>query len=201
MTGMKNMFESSKQFAKKWHRPIEFSLFVIGFIIATIAFLFDLSERQEQRLVSGWHLLAERAPGASGKKRAINYLLTNNESLVAINLSHKRHGAPVYLMALDVYDENENKGADFRLSSFAGAIMRDSDLRKSDFSFSCLRNAELGGALFHDSKFNNADLTRANLWEADLSGADFSGAILSETHMERSVGLTQQQIDVAIVLT
>ena len=194
---IRQFFVRAKHFVKTWHRPVEFFIVVAGFLVAAVTFHLEQEERRNQRLVAGWQLLSERAPGASGKKRALLYLLENQESLVAINLSYKRHGAPVYLQNLDVYNEETDRGADFRLSSFAGAIMENSDLRKSDFSLSCLQNAELGNSRLMGSTFLNADLTSANLWGADMTGAKISGANLSGAHMEKTRGLTQEQIDTA----
>ncbi len=191
------MFVWAKQFVKSWHRPVEFFIVVAGFLVAAITFYVETEERRNQRLVAGWQLLSERAPGASGKKRALLYLLENNESLVAINLSYKRHGAPVYLQELDVYNEETGRGADFRLASFAGAILNRADLRNSDFSLSCLQNTELGHALLMGTKFNNSDLTRANLSYADMTDSNLSGANLSGAHMQFTKGLTQEQIDTA----
>ena len=194
---MREFFSRTKKFVADWHRPAEFFIVVAGFLVGAVTFYLEQEERRNQRLVAGWQLLSEKAPGASGKKRALLYLLENQESLVAINLSYKRHGAPVYLQHLEVYNEETDQGADFRLSSFAGAIMANSDLRNSDFSMSCLQFTELGKSKLMGSKFVDADLTNANLNGADMTGANISGANLTRALMQTTKGLTQEQIDTA----
>ena len=180
-----------------WLRPIEFILVVVGLIIAIVTFLVESEDRQNQRLVAGWQLLTETSPGASGKRRALQYLHGNGESLVAINLSFVRHDAPVYLQGTDLYDEESGKGIDFRLASLAGAILQGADLRNSDFSLGCLYKTEFGGAKLAESRFINADLRQANLWDADLTDVVLENADLSGAHLERSKGLTQEQLNKA----
>ena len=194
---MYQLMVQARRFINDWVRPFEIVLVVAGLTLAAIAYLSDSQERKNQRLVAGWQLLSEKAPGASGKIRAINYLQENNESLVAINLSYERHGAPVFLQGIDVYNEVTKTGIDFRMASFAGAIMEGADLRKSDFSLSCLYRTELGNAKLIKARLTNADLTGANLWGADLTGADLTGANLSGTHINEHTKIEQSQLDQA----
>ena len=186
---MSNTLKSSR-----FWRVVEFMAVIVGVIIALVTFYRESEDRQNQRLVAGWQLLTEVSPGASGKKRALQYLHENGESLVAVNLSFKRHGAPVYLQGTDLYDEKSGKGTDFRLASLAGAILEGADLRNSDFSLGCLYKTAFEGAKLAESRFINADLRQANLRDADLTGVVLENADLSGTQMERSKGLTQEQL-------
>ena len=194
---MRQIIARTRPLLRDWLQPFEIVLVVAGLIVAAIAYFSDSEERRNQRLVAGWQLLSEKAPGASGKKRAIYYLQENAESLVAINLSYTRHGAPVFLQGLDVYNEDTKRGTDFRMASFAGAILNRADLRASDFSLACLYRTELGKAKLVGSTLVSADLTGANLWDADLTGADLTGANLSGTHINEHTKITQPQIDSA----
>ena len=194
---MHQIIVRTRQFIRDWIQPFEIVLVVAGLIVAAIAYFSDSEERRNQRLVASWQLLSEKAPGASGKKRAIDYLRENEQSLVAINLSYTRHGAPVFLQELNVYNENTKRGTDFRMASFAGAIMNRADLRGSDFSLACFYRTELGKAKLAESKLVGADLTGANLWDADLTGADLTNANLSGAHINEHTKVTQPQIDKA----
>ena len=180
-----------------WLRPVEFAILIIAFIIAAITFSQESQDRRNQRLVASWQLLTEVSPGASGKILALEYLHKAGEHLTGIDLSRSRHGAPAYLPGLDVYDEKSDRGTDFRLANFAGAILRGADLSASHLFGSCLYQVEFGEAKLVRTDFRQADLTNANLWDADLEGAVFASANLSGTRMERSKGLTQAQLDAA----
>ena len=182
---------------RHWLWPVEFLIFLIGFAIAAMTFYWERDDRRNQRLVESWQLLTEVSPGASGKILALEYLHKVNEELTAIDLSRSRHGAPAYLLGLDVYDEKSGRGSEFRLANFAGAILRGANLSKSDFFGSCLYGVEFGGATLAGTNFTQADLTKANLWGADLSNANLDEANLSGTHMDKSEGLTQEQLDTA----
>lgn len=183
--------------SSRFWRVVEFMAVIVGVVIAVVTFYRESEDRQNQRLVAGWQLLTEVSPGASGKKRALQYLHGNGESLVAVNLSFVRHDAPVYLQGTDLYDEKSGKGTDFRLASLAGAILQGADLRNSDFSLGCLYKTEFGGAKLAGSRFIDADLRQANFWTADLTDVVLERADLSGTHMQLSKGLTQGQLDKA----
>ena len=186
-----------KRLNATWLRPLEFFLVLVGVTIAVVTFLLEADDRREQRLIAGWQLLSEKTPGASGKRRALMYLHQNNEPLVAVNLSFVRHGAPVYLQSLDLFDEETERGVFFSLSSFAGAILQGADLRKSTFENSCLYRTEFGSAKLAGSDFSYADLTYANLRDAEMADAILLGANLSGAAMEGATGLTQHQLDKA----
>lgn len=169
-----------------------------------MTFVRESEDRRNQRLVAAWQLLTEVSPGASGKDRALNYLHANEERvphiqfpLPLIDLSFERHGAPVYLQDVDIYDERFDKGADFRMASFAGAVLRDADLRKSAFFQACLYKTELTKAKLTGSSFIGADLRQALLSEAVLTDVVLKDADLSGAHMRQSIGLTQEQLDQA----
>jgi uncharacterized protein YjbI with pentapeptide repeats len=91
--------------------------------------------------------------------------------------------------------------------NLAGARLRQSDMSLSVLNYSNMSHADLRdingyGALFIGVNFAGADLTNATLVGSDLAGANFRGAKLNGVNvagaeMEKSVGLTQRQLDVA----
>ena len=88
-----------------------------------------------------------------------------------------------------------------------GARLRQSDMSLSVLNYSKMGHADLRdlngyGALFVGVNFSGADLTNATLVGADFAGANFKGAKLngvnlSGSEMEKSVGLSQRQLDAA----
>ena len=192
----KDKFDWIKKFIN-WLRPIEFLVVVIGFVIAVITFYQEADDRSMQRLIAGWQLLSEAAPGSSGKHQALLFLHENKEPLVAVNLSFVRHGAPVYLQSIDLFDENTGRGVYLPLSSFAGAILQSADLRNSSFFHSCLYKTELGNAKLTGSDFTKADLTSANLWKADMTDVKLVDTNLSGAAMKEAKQITQKQLDQA----
>ena len=196
-----NIQEKLKK-AFEWLRPIEFFLLVIGIAYGVIAYYGEEDDRRDRRLIAGWQLISEQAPGSSGKDLALNYLFgkldaEDTQALVAIDLSAKRHGGPVYLQNLELYNEDEEFGAYLPLSSFAGAILQGADLRSVQFHQACLYHTELGGANLVGTDFSYADLTRARLSNADMSDATLANANLSGAHMKTTRGLEQSQLDKA----
>ena len=109
--------------------------------------------------------------------------------------------------------------ADLRGTNFRGADFEDADLRYSDLTGAKLtdasllrarlKEAKISDAQLRDAKASKADFTRADLRRADLSGADLSGANLSGANLadanlagadlRQGVGLSQEQMDLAIV--
>ena len=178
-------------------RTIEFLVVVFGFIIVVTTFFLEQSERRDQWLVNAWQIVDKRAPGASGKITAIHYLVRNSAPLIHLNFSRYRHGAPVYLEKLDIFDEDLDLGAWLPQSSFWGSIMDGSDLRKAQFRDGCFRETALTGSRLEGADFQIADLSGAILKQANVANAKFNGANLSGTDLRSAIGLTQQQLDSA----
>ena len=178
-------------------RPIEFSLLIIGLIIATVTFQFETEDRRNQRIVNAWQLALEKAPGGGGKVRALEWLYKSEESMFGLDMSFVAHGSPVFLHKLDMYDEATKRGASLPNSSFAGALLLHADLRNADFRNSCFYYANLQSAKLDNADLSYADLNCAILPEAVLTGADLTNANLSSTYLQNVIGLTQEQIDAA----
>jgi uncharacterized protein YjbI with pentapeptide repeats len=91
--------------------------------------------------------------------------------------------------------------------NLAGARLRQSDmslsvLNGSNMSHADLRDINGYGALFNSVSFAGADMTNATLVGADFAGANFrdtklNGVNVSGAEMDKSIGLTQRQLDAA----
>lgn len=96
------------------------------------------------------------------------------------------------------------RGANFRSANLEGADLRYTDLTRSKLTEAKLMNAKLKEAKMTDAQLRDAKLTRADLTSADLRGTDLTGAdlkdaILSGADLRNAIGITQGQIDMAIV--
>lgn len=109
--------------------------------------------------------------------------LMNLKNLLKINLDAHRDKVNTFLKCTSetVRNRAENKNKYSRKECFGR------DLRKTN-----LRGADLRGALLIAANLKNADLSFADLIGADLRDADISGADL-----EKSINITQSQINAA----
>ena len=147
--------------------------FVVGISIlaAVIALLVDLNDREEERLIRAWNVIASTpsAGGNVGQKRALQFLADKGEALNDIN-------APkAYLAGIDLAGRNliggNLAGANLFDADLSGASLRDIDLSNADLS-----NANLFRANLSDANLSGTDLYGAKLNEAVFVGADFAGA-------------------------
>ncbi len=170
-------------------------------VLTLIAYIQDLSvkeeekqERNEQRVVNAWQLIAIGAPGDTGKF-ALELLKKAGSSLRGINLAQKtletsfkrEAGFGVFLQKLNLPNTN------LAFSNFAGADLSQADLQgsflyRTNFSYSRLANSNLRKADLRLSDLRNADLaftdfSGADLTGADLTAVDLSGASLFETNL------------------
>ena len=122
-----------------------------------------------------------------------------------------------YMMDVDAreadFREGDLRKSDFRRASlqganFRGANLEAADLRYADLTQAKLTEAQLGKAKLTEANLRDAqlrdahaafaDFSRADLRRADLSGAYLASADLSGADLREVVGLTQEQLDVAI---
>ena len=133
----------------------------------------------KQEIIGAWQLLANKAPGNSGKKEAIEFLASQVLPLHHIDMSEKTHGGPVYLNYLfDNFKEDREKislikanfsGAHLEVANFSGA-----HLKWADFSGAHLKWANFSGAHLMFANFSGVHLLGANFSGAHLTGANFS---------------------------
>lgn len=87
-----------------------------------------------------------------------------------------------------------SKGREGARADFQGADLRSADLQGVNLQAANLEGADLRGA-----DLSRANLAAAELLEANLEGADLSGANLQGVNLEHTEGLTQAQIDRAVL--
>jgi uncharacterized protein YjbI with pentapeptide repeats len=129
-----------------------------------------------RRALAGTERLTLNSPGSlaeldvSAHRSRINDLLLRTSELVRAGVSD----TPMNHRGADLI------GADLRGADLIGADLRGADLRGAD-----LRSAYLIGA----------DLRRADLTAADLIGADLRDTDVRDADLERSIFLTQMQLN------
>lgn len=82
---------------------------------------------------------------------------------------------------------------------FSGADLSDANLNDARLAGAVFTGALLARTDLSGADLTGADLSNANLENAQLEGANLSGAILSGADLRTALGLTQAQIDSAIV--
>ena len=157
-----------------------------------------------------WNVANSNAPGAAGRKEAIEALVEANQTFIGYDVSCERLGQETVLNIGPLtggckgaaHLEKLVVSGNFRNSNFSGAILRNSDfsygdLYGADFSFSELYGAKFENAGLNfsnfsfarlsDASFSNARLTNAFFNHADLSGANFINALLDIASLEAAL--------------
>jgi uncharacterized protein YjbI with pentapeptide repeats len=108
--------------------------------------------------------------------------------------------------------EADLQAANFEAANLAGAILTKAELPRTNFTEANLTDTDLSKAEFGRSMFDGADLTGANLSYANIARAHFvdvqmarvnlNGAYTLLAHFEgtdlsETVGMTQEQLDIA----
>ncbi|WP_281545873.1 pentapeptide repeat-containing protein [Grimontia sp. SpTr1] len=165
----------------------------------------DRDLANEQRRINAWQLLTTKAPGNSGKREALEYLVTNGEPLRSINLqpvalSESSEFIGVYLNNVYI-PKADLVGSSLIKAQLYYANLENANLRNTNFSGSSLNKATLKNALLVDANFSevdftgadlrNVDFSRANLenavfWGADLRGAKFHNANLTGVRLREA---------------
>ncbi len=168
-------------------------------LIAIIAFSIEIGDRQEERMARAWQLLTTKAPGNSGKIKALQYL--NSESHWLFRNWWPFSKERILLQGIDLTPPASAKWKD-KLEQQKTVLHKDCpqptylvsvqlpnvylgkatlvcvDLRDADLFAADLFAADLRGADLQDANLQDANLQDADLRGADLRGADFRGADL-----------------------
>ena len=142
----------------------------------------------KQETIGAWQVLANKAPGNSGKKEAIEFLAGQGLRLCGIDMSSETHGGSVYLDGLfqDFKEEDRSKinlmGANFSGARLYAANFSGANLDRANFSGANLDRANFSGANLYGANFSGANLDMANFSGANLYGANFSGANLDRAN-------------------
>jgi len=169
----RSTYERHAALIEKLRRHGFFSyLGVLGFLIAVVGAWvsesrrIDVSKQQSTelrrlRITQSWQLIngATGNPGDGGRRLALQYLVSIEESLAGVNL----------------------EGAWLDSVQLPGAIMDNARMARVD-----LASANLRGAQMNNVVLTGANLRGAKLEHADLSDADLVGADLSYAHLEHA---------------
>jgi len=105
-----------------------------------------------QKIIGAWQVLANKAPGNSGKKEAIEFLALQGVPLCGIDMSSATHGGSVYLDGLFKDFSGDRRKIDLTIANFSGA-----SLFKANFSGAYVFiTSEHGNKIFLDlSSYND----------------------------------------------
>jgi len=132
---------------------------------------------KEQRIAGAWQVLANKASGNSGKKEAIEFLVSQGLSLRGIDMSEETHGGEVYLDGLFKGFKKDRRKIILMHAKFSGANLMEADFSGANLWGANFSGAYLGWADFSEADFGGANFSKACLG-ADFGVADFSGAYL-----------------------
>ena len=137
----------------------------------------------KQEIIGAWQVLANKAPGNSGKKEAIEFLASQGIPLCGIDMSSQTHGGRVYLAGLFKDSQGDRKKINLNDANFSVAILNRTDFSEAslfgtDFSEASLFWTNFSRANLYQANFSGAVLFEANFSGANLYGANFLGAIL-----------------------
>jgi hypothetical protein len=143
----------------------------LSLVVAAVSYFADAGNRAKQKHYQAWQVIntAQGKGGSGGRVEALQELLSDNVSLVGVDVSD------AFLRGIDL------DGAQLTRSSFRGADVRNASFENVNFEY-----ADLTTGNFRGSDFRKADFVNASLRDADLNGADLSGADLRETDLSRS---------------
>jgi len=124
----------------------------------------EREHRDLERIHNAWQLLTTKASGNSGKKEALEYLHSNGQTLVGIDISCQTMGngwnrntgecdSPTFLKDLDLSTNANRKPA-----VLLGANFSHAELEASDFTNAVLEKSVFIGTRLKESKFAKANL-------------------------------------------
>ncbi|WP_298958405.1 pentapeptide repeat-containing protein [uncultured Roseibium sp.] len=173
---------------------------LISLIFAAGLFIYELRERQEERIARSWQLATTPAPGNSGKREALEYLNSQygcfpdaivylfglrcwkeRTPLQGIDMSASANGGQVFLQGVNLSGANLEGAnlsganlvsADLSKSNANNANLSGADLSRATITWAHLRSANLRGATLAHTKLAFSDLSSANLSQAKLISAD-----------------------------
>ena len=184
----------------------------VAAMLACITFMLDIFNRQEQRTVTAWQMIASSRCGNSATIHAIEYLnsrfLKSRTSLARIDLSNRcSDGIPIFLQQLEAPGailEGANltrtdlrranlSGSNLNRANLSGAVLADSileestELRYANLEHTSLDRASLRKADLRNARMIGANLTDADLTDADMTGAELTSAVLDGANLSNTV--------------
>lgn len=152
----------------------------IGIIIVLVTFVVEFGYgRYEEREIQSWQILTTRAPGNSGKIKALQYLNRGSQEqgrwlprLPFTKVQNPLNG--IELMPPSVANQREQ-------SKMKRKLVVDNCTQ-----YTYLRNVQLPGAILTDAIFACSDLQNANLQQADMQRGDLRGANLRYAELQHA---------------
>lgn len=177
----------------------------LGIFGFALTYIWEIDERNAQRLRQGWELLASASgkPGNLGRGEAIRMLVASGQELQRLDMRKAHLQSEEFLLGTKFY------WTDFTDASLDGATLncakfRMSDLTDTNFTKAKLDGADLSRTTMKETNFRGADLTDAILKGAIIDGVKFKRATLDRTRLEgvdlsKANGLTVEQVSRACV--
>lgn len=172
-------FPNSLQKAVRFIEPWGISLAVIGLLLALIAFLIELEDRQSERIFRAWDVVlkseASRASGGSARQ-ALEYLNREYDGWGCGILMHQISLTFTGVKSRECLIPRKRRESFISVqlpkailvgANLEGAILDNANLASSSLAHSNLRGASLAGV----------NLESVNLYGADLSFSDFDDTL------------------------
>jgi Pentapeptide repeats (8 copies) len=148
-------------------------------------------DRRETATTNAWSLITTPAPGNSGKRDALQYLVNSGVSVRGIDISCEAMKGnwnenrmtcqrPTFLEGLQFTPPN------FAYVDFFGANMDGANLSNSDLNFASLERATFRGAYFRNADLSRAALYKTNFERANLKNVSFQGSYAIGTSFVRA---------------
>ena len=162
-------------------------------LLAIVGFMFEITDRREERTARAWQLVVAKAPGNSGKIQALEYLNSQDPDwLLGWWLWAKRQTLliEIDLTPPDLADKWKGKEK-------ASHIVNLRDCPNTTF----LVGVQLPNAVLNGARLPCANLTSANLRGAKLNRANLSGARLFKTNLKGAVLIQTNLVGAHILKT
>ena len=182
---------------------------VLGVAIGIYTLQLDLEARHEERTSRAWQTVASQAPGNTGKREALEFLVANDHILNRIDVSPnsvRKDGDRILLGCnYRVYLPNINLSEAIANKANLSCTEMDADdgQHRATFETALLEEASFVRANGEGADFGGARLTSADFRGAQLGEADFTAAVLTRARFEyaslRNVAFAQARLDSASV--
>ncbi len=163
---------------------------------------------EETQIVAAWQIINARSPGNSGKRRALEYLNKQKESLNGINLSCKALGGVpdelgncagrAFLQELNI-PSGRVICSDFSYADLVRANFHRANVAGTKFDFADFRGAIFVEANLEVTFFREAFLGAADFTDANMQGANLHGSKLMFANFNRAnlhyADMTGVQVD------
>lgn len=162
---------------------------VTAVVLGAIEFYQARGDREAEGIARNWAILTTPAPGNSGKKQAIEYLVSRGEPLQNIDLSCARWGGEKTRKDKDGKDETYCDRGTYLVGlsiGDMGAILNGANLYQANLSWADLTSANLTWADLSGANLSGAELMSVSMNGTNLSGADFTDAEITQSYSQEA---------------